>query len=161
MVPDARSPACSQAPVCCAKHRKKASEYSGAFLLREYKQPSEFYATAGKARKAMPESSAATGSVNTQAAAILRRVDICSPLRLAAMVPATPELSTCVVLTGSPKLSAAKMVAHCHQFSRGTLGVGQMLLADLFANSHHNALPADHGAHSERQGNGYFNPRQE
>jgi hypothetical protein len=37
-------------------------------------------------------------------------VESCSPLLFAAIVPATPELSTCVVLTGSPQLSAAKIV---------------------------------------------------
>ena len=42
---------------------------------------------------------------------MLRMVENCKPLLLAAMVPATPELSTWVVETGRPKLSAAKMVA--------------------------------------------------
>jgi hypothetical protein len=45
---------------------------------------------------------AAAGKVKTQAAAILRMVDHCSPLLLANMVPATPEESTWVVLTGKP-----------------------------------------------------------
>ena len=107
----------------------------------------------------MPESSAATGSVKTHAAAMLRMVEICNPLLLAAMVPATPELSTCVVETGRPKLSAAEMVHHCHQFGASALGVGQVLLADLFAHRHHDALPAHHGAHSERKGHGHLDPR--
>ena len=47
------------------------------------------------------------GRVRTQAIAKLRTVDHCRPDRLAAMVPATPEESTCVVLTGSPDQSAA------------------------------------------------------
>ena len=41
---------------------------------------------------------------------MLRIVESCRPLLLAAMVPATPELSTCVVLTGKPKLSPAKII---------------------------------------------------
>jgi transposase-like protein len=40
--------------------------------------------------------------VNTHPATILRRLETCNPLRFAAIVPATPELSTLVVLTGSP-----------------------------------------------------------
>src|ERR1700722_4367904 len=64
-----------------------------------------------KAQNRHPDSSAAAGSVNTHAAAMLRIVDICSPLLSAAMVPATPELSTWVVLTGSPNRSAARIVA--------------------------------------------------
>jgi peptide/nickel transport system ATP-binding protein len=46
----------------------------------------------------------------SQPAAILRTVDQRSPLPLALMVPATPELRMWVVETGSPNLSAAKMV---------------------------------------------------
>ncbi len=70
-----------------------------------------YRATCVKAQKRPPESRAAAGRVKTLAAASLRMFEIYSPLRLAAMVPATPELSTCVVETGKPKLSAAKIVA--------------------------------------------------
>src|SRR3954447_7332274 len=42
---------------------------------------------------------------------MFRMVENCKPLLFAAIVPATPELNTCVVLTGNPQLSAAKMVA--------------------------------------------------
>src|SRR5579872_5086029 len=70
-----------------------------------------YYARWRNSQNSEPDSNAATGSVKTHAAAMLRRVDIWSPLRLAAMVPATPELRTWVVLTGRPKLSAAEMVA--------------------------------------------------
>ena len=42
---------------------------------------------------------------------MLRNVDICSPEPFAAMVPAMPDESTCVVDTGSPYTSAAAMVA--------------------------------------------------
>ena len=55
-----------------------------------------------KSQNRPPDRSAATGRVKTQASAISRNVDICSPLLFAAMVPATPEDSTCVVLTGKP-----------------------------------------------------------
>ena len=51
-----------------------------------------------------------TGRVSTQAMRILRTVAICSPELLAAMVPATPEESTWVVLTGRPKWSAIMIV---------------------------------------------------
>src|SRR5262245_62029195 len=51
------------------------------------------------------------GNVSTQASARLRIVPIWRPDRLAAIVPATPEESTCVVLTGRPNMSAALMVA--------------------------------------------------
>ena len=49
----------------------------------------------------------AQGNVSTHASAWLRRIDICTPEPLAAIVPATPEESTCVVETGGPKLSAS------------------------------------------------------
>src|SRR5450830_166832 len=58
-----------------------------------------------------PDSSMAAGRVSTQAMARLRRVAICRPERLAAMVPATPEESTWVVETGRPYMSAAPMVS--------------------------------------------------
>ena len=58
-----------------------------------------------------PDNSIATGSVNTHASAKFRTVDHWMPEWLAAIVPAMPEESTCVVLTGSPKPSAAPMVA--------------------------------------------------
>ena len=44
----------------------------------------------------------AAGSVSTQASAILRTVESCSPEPFAAMVPAMPDDSTWVVETGSP-----------------------------------------------------------
>ena len=50
----------------------------------------------------MPARVIAAGSVITQASAMLRTVDICSPEPLAAMVPATPEDRMWVVETGSP-----------------------------------------------------------
>jgi hypothetical protein len=44
----------------------------------------------------------AAGKVSTQPSAILRSVDICRPEPFAAMAPATPDESTCVVETGRP-----------------------------------------------------------
>ncbi len=89
-----------------------------------------------------PESKAAAGSVNTHAAAMLFTVDHCRPLLFAAMVPATPELSTWVVLTGSPRVSAAKMRSRRHHFGRSALAIGQVLLPDLLAHRDHDPLPA-------------------
>src|SRR5271165_4694280 len=57
------------------------------------------------------ESIIAAGKVSTQASAMLRTVDHCSPDPLAAMVPAMPDESTCVVETGRPYTSAAAIVA--------------------------------------------------
>ena len=63
-----------------------------------------------KSQNKDPASMMDAGSVRTQAMARLRTVPHCSPEWLAAMVPATPEDSTCVVLTGMPNQSAAPMV---------------------------------------------------
>src|SRR5262249_54481375 len=53
----------------------------------------------------------AAGSVSTQAISRLRMVAIWRPEPLAAMVPATPDDSTCVVETGRPNTSAAPVGA--------------------------------------------------
>src|SRR5215469_18858554 len=58
-----------------------------------------------------PESIIAAGKVRIHAIPKLRTVLHCRPERFAAMVPATPDDSTWVVLTGSPNQSAAPMVA--------------------------------------------------
>src|SRR5579875_2476726 len=71
----------------------------------------KLYTNWRRTQKIPPASSAAAGSVKTQASAMLRIVANCRPLPLAAMVPATPEDSTCVVDTGMWKLSAAMIVA--------------------------------------------------
>lgn len=62
------------------------------------------------AQYSVPASTMDTGSVSTHAISKLRTVAHCNPDRLATMVPATPEESTCVVLTGRPNPSAAPMV---------------------------------------------------
>ena len=62
------------------------------------------------AEKVVAPSSTQTGRVKTQARRRFRRVFICRPERLAAMVPATPLERTWVVLTGRPMWSASQMV---------------------------------------------------
>ena len=101
---------------------------------------------------------AATGKVKTHAAAMLRMVDHCSPLLLAIMVPATPEESTCVVLTGRPYIIRCKNGAHRNHFGRGALGIRQVGFPDLLAYGYHNALPADHGAQPKRDRHRHLDP---
>src|ERR1035441_7924739 len=84
----------------CLSHLVRASIRRGQSL---------YFAILSNSQNSPPESSAAAGNVNTQAAAILRIVDICKPLLFAIIVPATPELSTWVVDTGKPNLSAARI----------------------------------------------------
>src|SRR2546421_1747800 len=50
----------------------------------------------------VPEITIAAGSVSTQARAMFRTVESCKPEPLAAIVPAMPDDSTCVVETGRP-----------------------------------------------------------
>src|ERR1700727_2099040 len=64
-----------------------------------------------KMKYSEPESRIATGSVSTQAIAVMRMVSSCTPEPLAAMAPATTDDSTWVVETGRPNVSAAKIVA--------------------------------------------------
>ncbi|MNE31782.1 hypothetical protein D3C80_1253650 [compost metagenome] len=47
---------------------------------------------------------------------------------------------------------------HGHGFGRRALGVGQVRLADLFADRDHDALPADHGAKAQGDGHGDLDP---
>lgn len=58
----------------------------------------------------VPERRIEAGRVNTHAMAKFLTVVHCSPERLAAIVPATPEDKTCVVLTGDPNASATPIV---------------------------------------------------
>ena len=53
-----------------------------------------------KAQNSVPDSMMDMGRVSTQAIIKLRTVPHCRPVPFAAIVPATPEDSTCVVLTG-------------------------------------------------------------
>ena len=52
-----------------------------------------------------PASAIETGRVSTQAINRLRTVAHCKPDLFATIVPATPDDSTCVVLTGNPRVS--------------------------------------------------------
>ena len=88
----------------CVPHSKsipkKAKRASGKPYARKLLhlccQPclSNYEPNCRNSQNSPPESSAAAGNVKTQAMAILRRVDHCSPLPLATIVPAMPELST-------------------------------------------------------------------
>src|ERR1700722_7830058 len=62
------------------------------------------------AQNRKPDSIIATGSVNTQAISRFRTVANWSPEWFAIIVPATPDDSTCVVLTGNPSMSAVLIV---------------------------------------------------
>lgn len=53
---------------------------------------------------------------------------LCSPERFAAIVPATPDDRTCVVLTGSPIWSAAGMAAIATISADAPCPLGQVLL---------------------------------
>ena len=77
-----------------AKERRPYDRTPFALNLNQGNLQGEGYAKWRKSQNNEPDSNAATGRVNTQAAAMFRRVDICNPLRLAAMVPAMPELKT-------------------------------------------------------------------
>src|SRR5579859_3203620 len=61
-------------------------------------------------KNSVPDSRIEAGSVSTQARIMLRIVSHCRPEPFAAMVPATPDDSTWVVLTGRPNMSAAPIV---------------------------------------------------
>ena len=50
---------------------------------------------------------------------------------------------------------------HGDDLGRGALRIGQMGLADLFADRHHDALPADHGAEAERDGDRDLHPERD
>src|SRR3981189_2855445 len=91
----------------------------------------------------------AAGSVRTHAISMFLMVATCSPDPFAAMAPATPDDSTCVVETGRPKMWRARGGGGA-RVGRSALRVGEVGLADLLADGDHDALPADHGAEAER-----------
>jgi len=82
----ARGPQAGPLPVCGRGSLYRSTLYS-RLKNRKYR---------------LPEIIIAAGRVSTQASAMLRIVDHCSPDPLAAMVPAMPDDSTWVVETGSP-----------------------------------------------------------
>ncbi len=100
-----------------------------------------------------------TGRVSTHASNRLRRVAICRPDLLAAMEPATPEESTCVVLTGRRRSGQPRpMVIMATNSAAAPLRVGEVAFADFFSDGHHDALPADHRAQAQSEGHGTFHP---
>ena len=104
----------------------------------------------------------AAGSVSTHANAMLRTVLHCKPRPVRHHGAGDTRLDrTCVVETGRPNKSAAPIVASGDKFRGGALPVGEMALADLLADRHHDALPADHGAETERDRNRDLHPERE
>src|SRR6516225_6888124 len=88
------------APLRHALHAQ-ASLLRPARQLRQSKAPvasDAYVVNLLKNQYRTPDKTAAAGSVNTQASAISRSVEVCSPLLFAAIVPATPDESTFVVL---------------------------------------------------------------
>src|SRR5260370_9059582 len=74
------------------------------------------YSSFENSKYRLPEMIIAAGRVSTQARAMLRIVDHCSPHPLAAMVPAMPENTTSVHETtiqhpSAPELDAAHMIS--------------------------------------------------
>ena len=51
--------------------------------------------------------------------------------------------------------------AHRDQFGRRALRIGEMRLADLFANGDDDAFPADHRAEAERESDRDLHPRRD
>src|ERR1019366_9638313 len=47
---------------------------------------------------------------------------------------------------------------HSGDLSSGALSVGEMVFADFFSDSHHDALPANHGAEPESDRDGNLHP---
>ena len=58
------------------------------------------HVTCAASQKKMADSNIDMGKVSTQAMRMVRMVPLCTPLRLATIVPAMPEERTCVVETG-------------------------------------------------------------
>ena len=77
---------------------------------------------------------------------------------MAAIVPATPEERTCVVLTGKAEPVGRADGDHRGDLRRRALRVGQVVLADLLADRDDDALPADHRAEAERDRDGDLDP---
>ena len=59
---------------------------------------------------------------------------------------------------GQAKVVGGGNGGHCDQFRAGSLGIGQMLLADFFSDGHNDALPTDHRSHTQRQGHSHLDP---
>lgn len=100
-----------------------------------------------------------TGSASTHASRRFRSVSFCRPEWFANMVPATPEESTWVVLTGRPIWSAAKMVA----IATSSAEAPARTSGAPFRSFHQQSLrfaSADHGAKAQRHRNRNPHPDQ-
>ena len=117
---------------------------SGGFSRRS--RPPLRQKTREKIRNSVAEIAMAQGSVSTQASAIERSVLHWMPDPFAAIVPATPDDSTWVVETGQTEAVGEADRAGCDEFGRRALPVGEMRLADAFADGDDDALPSDHRA---------------
>jgi hypothetical protein len=96
-----------------------------------------------------PESIIAVGNVRTHAIAMFRIVDSWRPDPLAAIVPATPDDRTWVVDTGETVHVSSSDRAGRYKLGSRALTIGQMRLANLFADRDDDALPPDHRAEPE------------
>ena len=86
----------------------------------------------------------------------------CRPEWLANIAPAMPERQD---VRGADRHARRRRPGrwsrHRHQLGRGALGVGEVRLADLLADRHDDALPADHGAEAERQRDRELDPQRD
>src|SRR5258707_1819384 len=80
----------------------RLEKLDAASLRFVHLRPNTLNTTNNVAENVPAPSSTQTGIVSTQAKRIFRRVAICRPDRLAAIVPAIPQERTWVVLTGKP-----------------------------------------------------------
>jgi len=109
-------------------------------------------------QNSVPESRAAAGSVKTHAAAICESWKAAARSCFAAMVPATARAQHVRGTDRQAKVVCGEDRRHRDKFGRSSLRVGQVFFAYLLADCNHNALPADHGAHSQRQGHSNLYP---
>ena len=106
-----------------------------------------------------PDSRIAAGSVSTQAISRLRIVDICKPRPVGGHRAGHARREH---VRGRDRQAVHIGRAdgqHRHHLGRGALRVGQVRLADLLADRHHDALPADHRAQAERDGDRDLDPQ--
>ena len=106
----------------------------------------------------MPESNAAAGNVNTHAIAMLRMVAHLQTASIRSHRSGHSRTEDVGGTDGQAEIVRSKDCGHCNEFGAGTLGVGEMFLADFFADGDDDALPADHGAESECKGDRHFDP---
>ena len=93
---------------------------------------------------------------------MFRTVSFCTPEPFATIVPAIPDDS----MRRRTHRKQAEQVGRFDRgesddFRGGTLSVGQVRLADLFADRDHNALPTNHRAQTQRDRHGKLDPGRE